>query len=123
MISNIDKALRRKQSAYATMLVGYLPVSKGEVFTDATHSEVLYMRDLLEPLISAGQKGVLMACADQKIHCVFPNSGCVRGRSLRTMSSRLLPRNSLSEMPRAASGTRNSADKPYMQSRCYQGSP
>lgn len=77
-IGNIEKSLRRKQSAYATVLLGYLPISKGEAFTDASRSEALYrlfhrcMRAVLEPLAEAGRAGVLMTCADAKIRRVYP---------------------------------------------------
>ncbi|KAI0832135.1 hypothetical protein BC628DRAFT_1310479 [Trametes gibbosa] len=77
-IGNINKSLRRKPSAYATVLLGYIPVSKGESWTDAKRSEALYrlfhrcMHAILVPLVEAGRLGVLMTCADGQIRQVFP---------------------------------------------------
>ncbi|KAI0081369.1 hypothetical protein K474DRAFT_1759598 [Panus rudis PR-1116 ss-1] len=81
-IGNIGKATRRKVSARATVLVGYIPVSKLECFAKGPNGSNralanyrLFhrcMRKILEPLIEAGKSGILMMCADGKIRKVFP---------------------------------------------------
>ncbi|KAL1751665.1 hypothetical protein FB107DRAFT_221536 [Schizophyllum commune] len=69
-IGNIAKNVRRKSSSYATILVGYIPVTKLECFTAEKHSDEGYrlfhecMRDLLHPLVKAAQDGVEMTCSD-----------------------------------------------------------
>ncbi|KAI0342945.1 hypothetical protein BDW22DRAFT_1439756 [Trametopsis cervina] len=77
-IGNLPKSLRRSPSAHATVLIGYLPVTKLECFSKAKRSLFGYqlfhdcMRSLLEPLIEAGTRGVDMVCADGFIRTIYP---------------------------------------------------
>ncbi|KAI0349159.1 hypothetical protein OH77DRAFT_1382047, partial [Trametes cingulata] len=77
-IGNIDKAVRRKPSAHAVLLLGYIPVSKLLCFSKRTRSEALYrlfhtcMAKILAPLVEAGRTGVDMTCADRVIRRIFP---------------------------------------------------
>lgn len=77
-IGNISKEIRRQPSSHATLLVGYLPISKFSAFDEPSRKYARYnafhhcMRLLLEPLIEAGKRGIDMICADGKIRRVFP---------------------------------------------------
>jgi hypothetical protein len=79
-IGNIAKATRRRVSARATVLLGYIPVSKLECFSTAHNARRLAvyrlyhhcMQQILAPLIEAGKSGVEMLCADGHIRIVFP---------------------------------------------------
>lgn len=77
-IGNIAKELRRKPTARAMVLVGYIPVAKLDCFSKKSRSAEGYqlfhncMRRILEPLIAAGENGVDMVCADGFIRIVFP---------------------------------------------------
>ncbi|KAJ7458309.1 hypothetical protein B0H11DRAFT_1873281 [Mycena galericulata] len=77
-IGNIDKETRRRPSSRATVLVGYIPVSKLEIFTKKTRSGASHqmfhdcMRVILEPLKAAAGEGVRMDCADGFVRRIFP---------------------------------------------------
>ncbi|KAK6971859.1 hypothetical protein R3P38DRAFT_3494732 [Favolaschia claudopus] len=69
-IGSIEKETRRSPSSRATILIGYIPVTKLEIISKARRGAVgqqLFhdcMRVILEPLCAAGEEGVEMACAD-----------------------------------------------------------
>jgi hypothetical protein len=60
------------------ILLGYIPVTKLECFTEARRSDEAHqlfhecMRILLEPLCHAGRFGVDMVCADGLMRSVYP---------------------------------------------------
>ena len=76
-IGNIEKETRRKPSARAMVLIGYIPISKLECFSKKNRSVEGYqlfhecMHTLLEPLIDAGTNGVDMQCADGFIRTIY----------------------------------------------------
>ena len=75
-IGNLSKNVRREPSSYASVLLGYLPVSKLALFENnlVTGYRLFHycMKLLLQPLVAAGRNGVEMVCADGYIHRVFP---------------------------------------------------
>jgi hypothetical protein len=77
-IGNIAKEIRRKPSQHATLLVGYIPVTKLECFSKGKRQLEGYhlfhkcMRAIIAPLIQAGNSGVKMTCADRHQRDVFP---------------------------------------------------
>jgi hypothetical protein len=77
-IGNIAKDIRRKPSLHATVLVGYIPVTKLECFSKRNRQFEAYhlfhncMRTILTPLIQPGKEGVKMTCADHHQRLVFP---------------------------------------------------
>ena len=76
-VGNIDKGVRRKPSAQATLLLGYIPVAKLTCFSAGERSEAGYrlfhtcMEKMLSPLEKAGNEGVLMTCADGFVRRVY----------------------------------------------------
>ncbi|KAF7328359.1 hypothetical protein MVEN_02551500 [Mycena venus] len=77
-IGNIEKGVRRSPSSRATILIGYNPVTKLEIFSKAKRATVSHqlfhdcMRAILEPLRAAGVDGVKMDCADGFVRRMFP---------------------------------------------------
>ncbi len=77
-IANVSKSVRRKPTAHAMVLVGYIPVCKLDCFTKNKRSDAGYqlfhecMRKILEPLKEAGTNGLDMVCADGFICTIFP---------------------------------------------------
>ncbi|EMD33212.1 hypothetical protein CERSUDRAFT_57388 [Gelatoporia subvermispora B] len=77
-LGNIAKDIRRKVSAHATILVGYLPVAKLDCFSDKARSVARYrlfhhcMSLMFRKLAEAGRKGVHMTCLDGLIRWIWP---------------------------------------------------
>ncbi|EPS93667.1 hypothetical protein FOMPIDRAFT_1055780 [Fomitopsis schrenkii] len=80
MLGNIPKALQRKPSEHACMLISYLSVDKvdGTGITDKKQCALVQqlfhtsVKMILEPLEKAGKEGVDVTCGDGKVHKVFP---------------------------------------------------
>ncbi|KAI0822410.1 hypothetical protein BC628DRAFT_1412307 [Trametes gibbosa] len=72
-LGNIDKSVRRKPSAHAVLLLGYIPVTKLHSFAKSTQADASYqlfhtcMEWMLAPLVEAGRTGVLMTCANRVV--------------------------------------------------------
>jgi hypothetical protein len=81
-INNIEKSFRRKVSSGCHVLIGYLPVPKYQVFRKASMKQARQqffhdcMREIVQPLETAGKYGVEMTCADGFIRQVFPILAC-----------------------------------------------
>ena len=77
-IGNIEKDTRHSSSSRATVLIGYIPITKLECFSkqkQKTQGQQIFhdcMKALLKPLVDAGKNGVYMACTDGLMHWVFP---------------------------------------------------
>ncbi|KAF8500527.1 hypothetical protein JB92DRAFT_2705670 [Gautieria morchelliformis] len=77
-IGNILKATRRKVSARANILLGYLPISKLKCFSAGTRKAQGWqlfhycMHTILSRMVVAGASGVDILCTDGGIRKVFP---------------------------------------------------
>nr|GAT52132.1 predicted protein [Mycena chlorophos] len=75
---NVDFDIRRKPSKHAAVLLGYIPVSKLHIFTNAKRSNARHqlfhdcMRKLLSSLKEAGKSGTRMLCSDQHFRTGHP---------------------------------------------------
>ena len=78
IIRNIEKSVRCSPSARATVLIGYIPVTKLKCFLKGKQKmqgqQIFHdcMKALMKPLVAAGKEGVDMICADGFICRVFP---------------------------------------------------
>lgn len=79
-LGNIPKALRRKPSEHACVLIGYLSVDKvdGAGITEKKQCALVQqlfhasVKLILKPLEKAGKEGVDVTCGDGKVRKVFP---------------------------------------------------
>ena len=77
-IRNIKKFTHHSISAWATVLIGYIPVTKLDCFSRSkrkTQGQQIFhdcMKCLLGPLMDVGKSGANMPCADGFVHRVFP---------------------------------------------------
>lgn len=79
-IGNLPKAIRRKPSKNACVLLGYLSVQKLDrsTMTELEHRSRVQrmfhqsMKIILQPLVKAGTEGVAMACSNGDTRRVFP---------------------------------------------------
>jgi len=85
-LGNIPKALRRKPSKQACVLIAYLPVEtdllKGTGLSQqqigSRHQRLFHdaMRHILAPLIDAGKNGIHMTAGNGEVRHVFPILAC-----------------------------------------------
>ncbi|KAF5316434.1 hypothetical protein D9619_006912 [Psilocybe cf. subviscida] len=83
-IGNLPKAIRRKPSKNACILIGYLSVQKFDrsSMTELEHRSRMQrafhqsMKIILEPLIKAGKEGVQMRSSNGDVRLVFPILSC-----------------------------------------------
>ena len=77
-IGNIEKSVQCSPSTQATVLIGYIPVTKLKCFLKGKQKmqgqQIFHdcMKALMRPLVAAGKEGVDMICADGFICQVFP---------------------------------------------------
>jgi hypothetical protein len=78
-IANISKEIRRRPSARANVLIGYLPTSKFACYKDSKDRTLAgyrlfhsCMRTVLKPLVQAGTDGVPMTCPNGNARLTFP---------------------------------------------------
>ncbi|KAN0091453.1 hypothetical protein V8E55_005019 [Tylopilus felleus] len=75
-IGNISKYIHCQPMCHASILVGYLPVSKLETFeNNSVAGYCLFhycMRWVVQNFVAAGQEGVDMVCADGLVRYVYP---------------------------------------------------
>lgn len=78
-IGNLSRRIRRQPTQHGTYLLCYLPVTKLDIFSDKDERkrqiDKLFhtcIKKALEPLLNAGNNGVLMLCADGYQRRVYP---------------------------------------------------
>jgi hypothetical protein len=77
-IGNIAKDIRRRTNSHASILIGYIPVTKLECYTKATRSKAsadlfhYCMGKIVEPLKKSGYSGIQIGCADGALRLCFP---------------------------------------------------
>ncbi|KAJ7853846.1 hypothetical protein B0H14DRAFT_3085568 [Mycena olivaceomarginata] len=77
-LTRFKKGVRRSPSSRPTILIGYILVTKLEIFSQAKRAAVSHqlfhdcMQVILEPLRAAGVDGVEMDCADGFVRRMFP---------------------------------------------------
>jgi hypothetical protein len=82
-LGNIPRAIRRKPSKHACVLIGYLPSESvanptGQSKCGSRHQRLFHesMRRILLPLIDAGRNGVPITGGDGKVRLVYPILSC-----------------------------------------------
>ncbi|KDQ14632.1 hypothetical protein BOTBODRAFT_84409, partial [Botryobasidium botryosum FD-172 SS1] len=77
-IGNIEKSVCRKPSSHATILLGYIPVSDLNIFSEKLQTSKgsdlfhLCMSMFTEPLVEAGKQGLLAVCPDSFKQRIYP---------------------------------------------------